>query len=166
MQTATRAVRSVQRPLARRGIVIRGAIVTRTLVALNVIIYLITVAQGGGINDPGGSLFDKWLLYGPFVANGDWWRLLTACFLHVGIWHIAVNMYALWWLGSVGRGSDRVAALLAALHRLGPGRLCGRAALESERAHGRRLRGDLRDARRRPPARVAGDRAARWAASR
>ena len=104
-QAATRAVRSVQRPLARRGIVIRGAIVTRALVALNVIIYLITVAQGGGINDPGGPLFNKWLLYGPFVAHGDWWRLLTACFLHVGIWHIAVNMYALWWLGSVVEGA-------------------------------------------------------------
>jgi membrane associated rhomboid family serine protease len=95
-----RAVRSVQRPLARRGIVISGAFVTRALVALNVIIYLITVAQGSGINNPGGALFDKWLLFGPAVANGDWWRLLTACFLHVGIWHIAVNMYALWWLGS------------------------------------------------------------------
>jgi membrane associated rhomboid family serine protease len=96
-----RAVRSVQRPLARRGIVITGAFVTRALVALNVIIYLITVAQGGGINDPGGALFDKWLLFGPAVADGDWWRLLTACFLHAGVWHIAVNMYALWWLGSV-----------------------------------------------------------------
>ena len=100
-QAATRAARTVQRPLARRGIVIRGAIVTRILVGLNVLIYLITVAQGGGINDPGGALFDKWILYGPFVAHGDWWRLLTACFLHAGVWHIAVNMYALWWLGSV-----------------------------------------------------------------
>jgi membrane associated rhomboid family serine protease len=106
-RAATRtAVRKVQRPLARRGIVIRTpAPVTRILVALNVIVYLITVAQGSGINDPGGSLFDKWLLFGPAVANGDWWRLLTACFLHVGIWHIAVNMYALWWLGSAVEGA-------------------------------------------------------------
>jgi membrane associated rhomboid family serine protease len=100
-QAATRAARTVQRPLARRGFVIRGAIVTRVLVGLNVLIYLITVAQGGGINDPGGKLFDKWILFGPFVAHGDYWRLLTACFLHAGVWHIAVNMYALWWLGSV-----------------------------------------------------------------
>ena len=118
-QAATRAVRSVQRPLARRGIVIRGAIVTRILVGLNVLIYLITVAQGGGINDPGGSLFNKWLLYGPFVANGDWWRLLTACFLHVGIWHIAVNMYALWWLGSVVEGA--IGSLRFALLYIGSG---------------------------------------------
>ena len=107
-----RAVRRVQRPLARRGIVVRptDAIVTRVLVALNVIVYLITVAQGGGLNSPGGSLFDNWALVGPRaildghlvngVAHGDWWRLLTAAFLHAGLLHIAFNMLALWWLGA------------------------------------------------------------------
>ena len=104
-KAANRAARSVQRPLARRGIVIRGAIVTRILVGLNVLIYLITVAQGGGINAPGGKLFFDWFLQGDLVAHGDWWRLLTACFLHAGVWHIAVNMYALWWLGSVVEGA-------------------------------------------------------------
>jgi membrane associated rhomboid family serine protease len=92
----------VQRPLARRGVVITGnAIVTRILVAINVVVYLITVAQGSGLNDPGGSLFSKWILYGPYVADGDWWRLITAAFLHAGVWHIALNMWALWWLGSI-----------------------------------------------------------------
>ncbi|HKP17898.1 MAG TPA: rhomboid family intramembrane serine protease [Gaiellaceae bacterium] len=99
-------MRTVRRPLARRGIVIHGdAIVTKILVALNVAVYLITVGQGGGLNDPGGRLFTKWLLYGPAVEQGDWWRLLTATFLHAGIWHIAVNMYALWWLGSAVEGA-------------------------------------------------------------
>jgi membrane associated rhomboid family serine protease len=100
------AVRAVQRPLARRGLVVpTQAIVTRILVAVNVIVYLITVAQGAGLNNPGGKLFDKWILYGPLVAHGDYWRLLTACFLHASVWHIAVNMYALWWLGSVVEGA-------------------------------------------------------------
>jgi membrane associated rhomboid family serine protease len=85
--------------------VISGAFVTRALVALNVIVYLITVAQGAGINSPGGELFDKWALQGDLVAHGDWWRLFTACFLHAGVWHIAVNMYALWWLGSAVEGA-------------------------------------------------------------
>jgi membrane associated rhomboid family serine protease len=100
------AVRSVQRPLARRGIVIPShALVTRILIALNVIVYLVTVAQGSGLNNPGGSLFDKWILFGPFVHHGDWWRLITATFLHASVWHIAFNMYALWWLGSVIEGA-------------------------------------------------------------
>jgi membrane associated rhomboid family serine protease len=92
--------RTVQRPLARRGIVISGAWVTRALIAANVIVYLITVAQGGGINSPGGRLFIDWILYGPLVDHGDWWRLVTAMFLHANIWHIAFNMWALWVVGS------------------------------------------------------------------
>jgi len=99
-------VRTVQRPLARRGIVIPSdAIVTRIIIALNVIVFLITVAQGTGLNHPGGSLFDKWILYGPLVHHGDWWRLITAAFLHANWLHIAFNMYALWWLGSVIEGA-------------------------------------------------------------
>src|SRR5213075_384608 len=49
-----RPVRAAQRTAARRGFVISGgeAIVTRILVAANVLVYLITVAQGAGINAP------------------------------------------------------------------------------------------------------------------
>jgi membrane associated rhomboid family serine protease len=70
------------------------------LIGLNVLVYLITVGQGSGINSPGGTLFAKWALFGPAVANGDWWRLLTAAFLHANILHIALNMLAVGWLGA------------------------------------------------------------------
>ncbi len=104
-------MRNVQRPLARRGFVVSGeAIVTRILVAFCVLVYLITVAQGAGLNDPGGSLFDNWALFGGHafigqhlyggVAHGDWWRLITSAFLHGSVLHIAFNMLALWWLGA------------------------------------------------------------------
>jgi membrane associated rhomboid family serine protease len=69
------------------------------LIGANVLVYLITVAQGAGINSPGGTLFEKWVLFGPAVANGDWWRLLTAAFLHANILHIGLNMLAVGWLG-------------------------------------------------------------------
>jgi membrane associated rhomboid family serine protease len=74
-------------------------VVTMALIGVNVLVYLITVAQGGGINAPGGSLFEKWALFGPAVANGDWWRLLTAAFLHGSILHIGFNMFVLYVVG-------------------------------------------------------------------
>jgi membrane associated rhomboid family serine protease len=77
-----------------------SAPVTRLLIAANVAIYLITAAQGGGFNAPGGELLSKFVLVGPLVANGGWWRLITAMFLHASILHIAFNMYALWVIGT------------------------------------------------------------------
>jgi membrane associated rhomboid family serine protease len=76
------------------------ALVTKALIAINVAIYLITAVQGNGINAPGGTLFAKMFLYGPAVAQGDWWRLITAAFLHASVLHIGFNMLALWWIGA------------------------------------------------------------------
>jgi membrane associated rhomboid family serine protease len=84
-----RATRSMQAPA------------TIVLIALNVVVYLITVSQGGGINLPGGQLFNDWALQGLAVSDGDWWRLATAMFLHGSILHIAFNMFALYWLGTI-----------------------------------------------------------------
>jgi membrane associated rhomboid family serine protease len=111
--TAPKVQRQMQRSVARGRFRLGDAIVTRILVAINVIVYLITVAQGAGLNNPGGSLFNKWALYGPLVHHGDWWRLLTSAFLHASVLHIAFNMLALWWLGAP---VERV---------LGPGRYLG-----------------------------------------
>jgi membrane associated rhomboid family serine protease len=86
--------------LRQAGAVGTGGIVTKALIGVNVAMYLITVAQGRGINSPGGSLFDKFYLYGPYVANGDWWRLITSAFLHANLLHILLNMAALWWFGT------------------------------------------------------------------
>jgi membrane associated rhomboid family serine protease len=74
--------------------------ITKALIAINLAIYLITASQGGGFNAPGGSLFSKWILYGPWVEHGGWYRLVTAMFLHASIIHIGFNMYALWVIGT------------------------------------------------------------------
>jgi membrane associated rhomboid family serine protease len=74
--------------------------VTKALIAINVAIYLIGAVQGAGINNPGGSLYAKLWLDGPQVANGGWWRLITAAFLHANLIHIGFNMLALWWFGA------------------------------------------------------------------
>jgi membrane associated rhomboid family serine protease len=97
-----------------------GALVTKTLIAINVVVYVITVAQGRGINNPDGSLYLKWILYGPWVARGDWWRLITTTFLHANVLHIALNMYFLWFVGSavesvLGRGRFLAVYLVSGL---------------------------------------------------
>jgi len=103
---ATQGKSSVRAPVQQRARRRVGAlqqdapIVTWTLIGLNVVIYLITVAQGTGINSPGGKLLLDWVLFGPAVANGDWWRLITAAFLHGGVLHLGLNMLALVWLGA------------------------------------------------------------------
>jgi membrane associated rhomboid family serine protease len=79
---------------------VRNAYVTQVLIAINVLVYIVTVVQGAGINDPGGKVFAKGLLFGPLVANGDWWRLITSAFLHANILHLVFNMLALWWFGA------------------------------------------------------------------
>jgi membrane associated rhomboid family serine protease len=93
---AVKPPRVVRRP--SRGAT--DALVTKALIGLNILIYLITAAQGHGINAPGGSLAAKFWLYGPEVANGGWWRLITAAFLHASIIHIGFNMYVLWVIGA------------------------------------------------------------------
>jgi membrane associated rhomboid family serine protease len=79
--------------------------VTIALIAINVAIYLITVAQGhAGFNEPGGwpvkhGLYLQWELQGYFVAHGGWYRLVTSMFLHGFLGHIVLNMLALWFIG-------------------------------------------------------------------
>jgi membrane associated rhomboid family serine protease len=75
--------------------------VTLGLIAVNVGVYLAELALGGSQDGTNNTIFDHGALYLPLVASGDWWRLLTTDFLHFGIFHLAVNMYSLYWVGSV-----------------------------------------------------------------
>jgi len=69
------------------------------LIAVNVIAYLL--ASGGGMSGRSGSLYEKYALYGPAVADGEWFRLITSGFLHAGLLHLAFNMYFLYFLGTL-----------------------------------------------------------------
>jgi membrane associated rhomboid family serine protease len=103
-RAATRAIRP--RPVRRApGIALAtgSAPITKALIAINVAIYLITASQGGGFNNPQGgpgTLYYKWVLFGPYVPHGGWYRLVAAMFLHGSVLHIAFNMWALWVIGT------------------------------------------------------------------
>jgi membrane associated rhomboid family serine protease len=91
---AARVAQRVQRRSARYP-----GLVTMTLIAMNVGIYLLQLAGGARINANTGWIFEHGALFGPLVAQGDWERLITAAFLHYGPIHLGMNMLALWWIG-------------------------------------------------------------------
>lgn len=71
--------------------------VTLVLIAVNAAVFLVDMLSGttGGV----GELGREWELFGPAVANGDWWRPLTSGFVHAGLIHIGFNMVLLYQLG-------------------------------------------------------------------
>ncbi|HEY8544122.1 MAG TPA: rhomboid family intramembrane serine protease [Acidimicrobiales bacterium] len=71
--------------------------VTAALIALNVVVFLIDLLSG--TVDGLGELGADWALYGPLVGDGDWWRPVTAGFVHSGLIHIGFNMVLLYQLG-------------------------------------------------------------------
>jgi membrane associated rhomboid family serine protease len=78
--------------------------VTYALIVINVAVFLAELVSGVSLlgNSFGGSkIILHGALFGPSVANGDWWRLVTSGFLHFNLWHIAFNMYALYILGTL-----------------------------------------------------------------
>ena len=73
---------------------------TYVLIAINVVAYLIEIAAGsGGLSGVGGRVVANYALFGPAVAEGEWYRLVTAGFLHGSLFHIGFNMLLLFFLG-------------------------------------------------------------------
>jgi len=75
-------------------------IITPLLLAINVLVFVLMLVSGVSPVDPGPEqLLDWGASYGPYIFNGEWWRLATAMFVHIGAIHIIFNMQALWNLG-------------------------------------------------------------------
>ena len=70
---------------------------TYTLLGIIGLIFLAMEASGGSTSTR--VLIEFGANFGPLVSAGQYWRLFTANFLHIGLLHILFNGYALYWLG-------------------------------------------------------------------
>ena len=106
-----RAARPPRAERMRRWSAGQPAFVTRALIGINVAVFVWTGTGGASAFGGGNASFRQADLgiarY--FLQQGEWWRVITAGFLHFGILHVAMNMLLLFQLGNllepvVGRG--------------------------------------------------------------
>jgi membrane associated rhomboid family serine protease len=87
----------------------RVLIVTPALALLNVVVFLGVIGSASSADGP-MRLLEWGASVGTRTTNGEWWRLVTADFVHASGWHLAVNLAA---LIAVGRVLERVAGPVA-----------------------------------------------------
>src|SRR2546430_779306 len=99
-------------------------LVTSVLIGINVAVYVFELLAGGTVQGVGNWLYAHGALVVNGVSNGksiavvpahvavpgleqaglahgEWWRLITSAFLHYGPFHLAINMYSLFFAGSL-----------------------------------------------------------------
>jgi membrane associated rhomboid family serine protease len=88
-----------------RRAAVRSLSMTKLLLVAIFAMFILEIALGGAgsiAEGPSGRrLVDLGATVPILVAQGQYWRLITATFLHAGILHLALNAYALWLFGAV-----------------------------------------------------------------
>jgi rhomboid protease GluP len=78
----------------------RGFFITPVLLDLNILIFILMALSGVNILLPDNESLLIWgANFRPMTLEGEWWRLISNCFLHIGIFHLLMNMYALLYIG-------------------------------------------------------------------
>ncbi len=99
------SIRPVRRGSALRSAGRRWGAVTLSLIAANVVMFVITAISAVTVGNPASEnyqspVFTDLAQMPVLVQLGEWWRLLTAAFLHIGPVHLLVNMLGLLLFGS------------------------------------------------------------------
>ena len=79
-----------------------GRPVTQAIFGINVAVFVGMALAGVSVTEPSTADLVHWgANSAQLTLTGDWWRLLTNVFLHIGVIHIALNMWCLWSLGTL-----------------------------------------------------------------
>lgn len=80
----------------------KGYFFTPIIILTNLLVFILMCISGVNILLPDSESLITWgANFRPLTLEGQWWRLLTCCFIHVGILHLLLNMYALLYIGSL-----------------------------------------------------------------
>src|SRR6266699_6011029 len=88
----------------------RVNLITTILIGVNLAVYAAELALGGSVNGLNNWIYDHGVLirsatYGngtpAGIDHGEWWRLITAAFLHYGPLHLGMNMFSLYFVGRI-----------------------------------------------------------------
>ncbi len=88
------------------GLIPHARFTTMLILLINTGLYIAMVihtqasGQGPSLDFDGKTLVQFGAKYGPFMVQGEWWRLVTAGFLHGGLFHILMNSWVLFDLGA------------------------------------------------------------------
>src|SRR5690625_5288684 len=66
---------------------------TRILLGINVLVFILMTVSGGSENI--GTLLKFNAMNKALVFKGEWWRMFCAIFIHIGFFHLLMNMYFL-----------------------------------------------------------------------
>ena len=82
-------------------------LISKALIVVNAAVFLLSLRGGNGQTGLSGSQSqaDHWGLFAPYIKSGDWYRLITAGFVHAGAIHLAFNSLAIYRLGQALEGS-------------------------------------------------------------
>lgn len=75
-------------------------IVTKVLIILNIGVFLAMCIAGAHPIEPSAETVFNWGgIHPDYIADGQWWRFLSSMFIHIGIFHLAMNLYFLYIFG-------------------------------------------------------------------
>ncbi len=75
-------------------------LITPLIILVNLFIFFTMVASGADVIEPDSRIMVAWgANYQRLTLSDEPWRLLSSCFLHFGISHLLVNLYALLFIG-------------------------------------------------------------------